>query len=837
MRTQKNRCRQPPVANAEARHGQEVGRAVKIALTGGLAIFAGREVVAQTLPAPSANPSSGLQEVVVTASRRETTVEEIPYNISVVSGDALNREGVNNLSDLSNQVAGFDYEDRGPRFAGSTVPIIRGLNASNTERPGLVVEQMPVAIYDGNSPTVGFLPVMDINRVEVLRGPQGTLYGAGSLGGAIRLIPNSPILNEWSGTVEASAGDTAHSSDANYYGFAIVNAPLGPIAALRLVGRYEHQAGFIDQSGIMARQTNNMITGIPVLADPSDVANSPAVYYSKKDVNYDDISAGRASFLLQPSDALRFELVYNSSYVQGINSPQDDPTYGGGPAPWDPRITLPATGDYQIDNSTLAPYYRHTNMESLDASYDAGFATVSSTTAYGETSAVTGQDDAVQIFGLPNTYLPYYTGNPINPRFVGTDNYSDTEHRFTEELRLVSKAGKYFDYVVGAFYEHDTRKLLWNIYEPGTTAQSIASGGLYVNTGPEGETFYEQAPQEFNEGALFGELTWHISKRWQVTGGGRFFHDTLTQDQDFHSYIIDQSGGNNSSNSTNDHIFKLNTSYEFVDQHRVYATFSQGFRRGGVNAFPLSGYYQESSAILNYKPDTDNNYEIGVKGAFEGGLRYSADVFYITWKDPQIGLSTPNTWPVAVNGKSAVSKGVELELNTPVVVRDLNLMLAYTYTDARLTQSFCLPGGNGTGIPGPNGFFPCGIQGLNGERLPGTPDDDLSATLTYKQGLGTGQRLTYTISEDYRGSIINSVGSVSNNAIPPITLGGYALLNASITANMTDHLRIGLFGANLLDRRAVLGSPQRVVPFLGDLANIYSINRPREVSLRAAYDW
>jgi outer membrane receptor protein involved in Fe transport len=202
-----------------------------------------------------------------------------------------------------------------------------------------------------------------------------------------------------------------------------------------------------------------------------------------------------------------------------------------------------------------------------------------------------------------------------------------------------------------------------------------------------------------------------------------------------------------------------------------------------------------------------------------------------------MGISTPNTWPVAINGKTAVSKGFELEINTPLFVQNLELMLAYSYTDARLTQSFCLPGGNGTGLSGPAGLFPCGIGGIDGERLPGTTDNDGSVTLTYSQPFGTRHTIIYTINDNYRGSSVNNLVSVANNAIPPITLGGYALLNASISATMTDHLRIGLFGSNLLDKRAVVGAPTREVPFLGNLANIYSINRPRELSLRISYNW
>lgn len=806
---------------------------VHVALAGGFAMLAGHKAVAQAvaLATRSDRPQSTLKEVLVTASLRTTTVEDIPYNISAISGASLARTGVGDLGQLANQVPGFNYEDRGPAFAGATVPVIRGMNASNTDRPGMVVEQMPVGIYIGNSPTLGYLPMLDIARVEILRGPQGTLYGAGSLGGTIRLIPNSPRLRQWSGMAQVTGTNTAHSSESGYSGQMLLNIPLGSIAALRMVGSYQRQAGFINQFGIMAR-AGNPVTGAPALANPADVAGSPAVYYSKRDVNYDAISAGRITLLIKPSDVLKVELAFNSSYVQGVSDNQDNPTFAGGPAPWDPRVTLPATAQYQIDSSTLAPYSRHTNLASLDVSYDAGFATISSTTAYGETSGVTGSDANSLILGLPATYLPYYTGTPINPRYVATMNDLDSEHRLTEEVRLVSKETHHLDYVVGAFYEHDSRGLVWDIYEPGTTAQTIASGGPLVTTGQNGQTFFENAPQLFKEEALFGDLTWHITSKWQVTAGGRFFHDSLTQNQNFHSYIINLSGGNSSSQSSSDHIFKVNTSYEFLRHHRIYATFSQGFRRGGVNAFPLSGFYQESPDILNYKADTANNYEVGIKGLFQSGIRYSADIYYIDWKNPQIGLSTPNTWPVAVNGKSAVSKGLELELHTPLFTPRLHLSLGYSYTDARLTSHFCLPVGDGTGLP--SGFITCGIQGFAGERLPGAAQNDGSVTLTYFQDWRLGRRLTYTLNAVYRGSVINSIGTIANN-FTSVDLAGYTLLNASVDATITRHLDIGLLGSNLLDKRAVLGAPQRGVAFLGNLANVYTINRPREITLKLTY--
>ncbi len=806
---------------------------IDAALGGGLAILIGHEAVAQTASSQPQSPTNVLEEVTVTASRRESTVEDIPYNISAIGGDALVRTGTTDLAHLANQVPGFSYEDRGPRFAGATVPIMRGLNASDTERPGMVVEQMPVATYIGDTETVGYLPLTDLARVEVLRGPQGTLYGAGSLGGTVRLIPNDPKLNQWSASVEGAGTNTAHSSDFGYSGSALLNAPIGSIAALRVSLRYDHEAGFIDQLGIMARQ-GNPVTGVPVLADPADPAGSSAVYYNKKDANYSNAWSGRASLLLEPTEELKLKFTYNGSYVEGVNGNQDNPTFAGGPAPWDARISLPAASAYQIESSTLAPYFRHTNLTSVDASYDFGFATLAATSSYGDTSAVTGSDANALILGLPASYLVYYTGMPINPRYVATMNDTDSEHRFTQEVRLVSKAGKWLDYVVGAFYEHDSRKLIWDIYEPGTTAQTIAAGGPLVSTSPDGHTFVEHAPQRFTESAIFGELTWHVTSRWEVTGGGRFFHDSLTQNQDFTSYIIDLTGGNSSSNSLNSHIFKVNSSYEIADGHRAYATFSQGFRRGGVNAFPLSGFYQESPQILDYKPDKADNFEVGIKGVTQSGLRYTADVFYINWHDPQIGISTPNTWPVAVNGKQAVSKGLELEVHTPIIVPNLNLTLGYSYTDAKLTRDFCLPVGDGTGNP--DGFIACGIRGSDGERLPGTSQHDGSMTLTYTQRTAPVPTITYTLNANYRGSTLNSLGTIANN-FTPVQLSGYALVNASVNAMVSDHLRVGLYGSNLFDKRAVLSAPQRSVDFLGNLANLYSINRPREISIRIGYDW
>jgi iron complex outermembrane recepter protein len=214
------------------------------AFTGGLAILSAHEAAAQTVESNKPQDEA-LQEVTVTASRRKTDIVEIPYNISAYSAAALEASDVKNLADLAQQVPGFTLENRGARDVAASVPIIRGLNASSPDRGGAVQvsEQSPVATYLGNTPVQGYFPIEDIQRVEVLRGPQGTLYGAGSLGGAIRLIPNDPELNTWAGNVTATGSNTDHADTPGYSGSGMLNAPIGDIAALRVSAKYDFQPG------------------------------------------------------------------------------------------------------------------------------------------------------------------------------------------------------------------------------------------------------------------------------------------------------------------------------------------------------------------------------------------------------------------------------------------------------------------------------------------------------------------------------------------------------------------------------------------------------------------
>ena len=423
-----------------------------------------------------------LQEVVVTAERRAQTLESVPYGMSVVSMDQLANAGVTDIASLTSQVPGLSTYDFGSRLSGATFPIIRGVNASASaaDRPFRTFEQDPVGTYIDNSPVQGYFQLDDIARVEVLRGPQGTLYGAGALGGALRIIPNAPQLDQFSGDVTASGGKVAHSTGTSYTTSGMLNVPIGDTLALRVSGKYAYEPGFIDVHGILQR-TGSAVSGVPTLADPTDPVNSPGLFIGRNDWNGQHTFTGRASLLWQPIEKFSATLALTYGHVDGDGGPITNPAFIAGAYPIDPRITFPSGGPYQNFSAIDQPYSRRTSLTSLDLSYDAGFATVSSTTSYFETKGSTVTDGTYGCFAvdvLSPGYCEYYAGSPISPRFVSPNVWVDSTHTYTQELRWVSTTGpdKPLDYVLGLFYQNQQSGGSWTVSEPGVPERSVAQG-------------------------------------------------------------------------------------------------------------------------------------------------------------------------------------------------------------------------------------------------------------------------------------------------------------------------------------------------------------------------
>ena len=318
------------------------------------------------------------------------------------------------------------------------------------------------------------------------------------------------------------------------------------------------------------------------------------------------------------------------------------------------------------------------------------------------------------------------------------------------------------------------------VFAPGASAQSeaafgstlpIAAGGTYIVTRANGEAYGQFTKQVFRDYSAYGEVAWKPTDKLKITGGARVFHQTfkqrLTAESQFFFFTLNE---NTQANVTSQ-IFKASASYQVTDRLQAYATWSQGFRRGGANAFPLVGAVREPRELLTYQPDKTDNFELGFKGTL-GSIFIAADVFYVNWRNPQIDLLTPFVLTNAVvNGNTASSKGFEIESSGPIGDTGLSFNLGFAYAKARLASNFALPAGNGVG-----GIVQNAIIGSKGDRLPGAPDWTGSFTLNYKTEVADKQTLGLSVGVDYRGKILNYFETVTPGAAPAREAPAFALL-------------------------------------------------------------
>jgi outer membrane receptor protein involved in Fe transport len=766
-------------------------------------------------------------EIIVTAARRQQDVTKLPFNIAVVGAEDLRQTGATSVEDLARQVPNLNVTSSGNRFLGAQRQVMRGINATSADRRGVAIEQGAVTTYLDNSPYASFFPLKDIERVEVLRGPQGTLYGAGTLSGAIRLITVEPKLESFSGSAGASIGTVAHSKDLDYGFEGVINVPLGSTVAIRAQASYDHSAGFIDQYGSFVREGGAAL-GAPVLADPQSPLTSASKLETLRDVNSEHTTFVRIAAKWEPSSAFKLVLAYNYAKTDGFGPNVDNPRFDGGPDPFDPTIVHPDTGKYEIVQRAIEPFTRKSQMWTGDASLDVGFATLSATTSFFETDGSTIYDATLGTAALPPAYVAYYTGSPVNPRYNAVQDYSDRNRSFTSELRLVSNGKGPIDYVVGLFYQNERKSDFWNGYSPGQFVYNNTPGVTNPSgLGTDDRNFMIGGSQKFTDKAVFGDLTWHVADNLDITGGVRFFEQRIARAGVSEIDTFSLSGTSSNSVKFSSQVFKANISYQHSEGHQVYATFSQGFRRGGANAFALSGFLFEPAELLDYQPDKLDNFEIGFKGRF-GDWRYTVDGFVDNWTNPQIGGFTPyNVWPVTLNASKAQSKGVELELGGPIT-SELRLSFGYSYTEAKLTRDFCLPVGLGDGVS----VDPCGIYGTKGAVLPSAPKHSGTASLTWQHDLGSERSLTANINANYKSSTRLNIENV--NLRYPLVPSTF-LANASLSY-ADGPWALTVFARNIFDRRVVYSTYTRFTPFEPlDLAD--TIGRPRQLGATLRYRW
>lgn len=695
----------------------------------------------------TADASQTLEEIVVTAEKRDSTVQRTPFSITAISGEQLQAQGLASMEDVAAQTAGIQMRTAGP---GQTEYDMRGLTSSggSSATTGMYLNDIPLA-----APAVAFTghvsidpDLFDLNRIEVLRGPQGTLYGSGSMGGTIRLVTNEPVMNTLQGAVQSIVSGTT-GGGVNYGGSGMINLPLiEDRLALRIVGTDKYTDGWIDR--IVAQPFPLGPTGACGWASCTrgNVAAAPVVDSFPRS-NWERLIGGRGELLFKPIDGLSIDLLamYQKISMGGFSEVDDPP----GPD------LLEHFQPFNIEE----PYQDIFRIYGATINYDLGFAQLTSASSgWWRDSVWTGdisenfQNLFATAYGFPAMVaVPYYNSDPSN--------------QVSEELRLTSQGSSRFQWVVGGFFDRLESVYIQYVGNPAYAA--ISTGGPSAN--PKGIVYAPYEPYRQKQYAAFADLSYQLADTLKLTVGGRWYKyssDVYAEQSGLFTVTGNATPSYDSSASSQSGVNpKVNLSYQPNSDLTFYVEAAKGFRPGGVNiAAPPACTIHPS---LAYQPDSIWDYEGGEKARFlDGRLTVNADVYYIVWKNIQEELNQTCGFPYTQNVGEAVSYGPEIEL-TFKPLPHLATSLSATYTQAYLKKvdSNVLGTIGSTTALGP------------GLKLDNVPHYTINASATYD----------FPVSESYR-ILARLAGTVTGPAydISYYTqeLPGYTLLNA----------RIGLLG-------------------------------------------
>ena len=651
---------------------------------------------AQTAPAAPAAPRNEARDaaaspetVIVTATRRNEAASKIPFNITAITEEVLREENITDIKKLIAQSPAISAPENPARFADSVT--VRGLNVSPVNANNLeYFARSTLAYYldDTALPNIG-LRIKDIARVETLLGPQGTLYGAGSLGGTVRYITHKPRLDKTEGKINTSFWQVKNGGLSNDTD-AMLNLPLGKTLALRASVARLDEKGWIDRLSNPPWRTG---------ADAWTTQPTPgkSVY---ADDNWQKVDTARVALLWQITPVLKLQLSHASQdqLANGTGGASRLPlgvangrTAAERDAAWkDPNLTLAtlpcapncayqseAATPFAVNDHTILSRYpefadRRFKMNTVDLDWDLGFAALhSSTSQY--TDARVGQGDyASQGWSF---YAPegpilagYDLGGSVTSDRSANVTFNNAYKGLSHETRLMSKGDGRWDWIAGFFHARDKRNLRFSEVLPGMDNYINAPGGVgKVTASPLPDQGYsEDLGSDYRETALFGELGLRITPQWRVGAGARLFkyEDTATVN------IVDWAGGavdrqyTATGGESGKAYYKLNTSYQWTPELLTYATFSQGYRRGGSNPFrDRTAPRIVADDAKEYQPDSTDNIEIGAKGyLFERRLYIETGLYQINWNNTQTYRSQDvSGFPVngTANGPDAVSRGWE----------------------------------------------------------------------------------------------------------------------------------------------------------------------------------
>jgi iron complex outermembrane recepter protein len=569
------------------------------------------------------------EEVIVTAQKREERLQDVPVPLSVLNGDVLADSDQVLLRDYATSVPGFSVT---PGIVGTQTLAIRGITTGGftNSTVGVMIDDVPFG-----SSVAGFNEVPDIDpsdlaRIEVLRGPQGTLYGASSMGGIVKFVTADPSTAGYSGRVEAGTSSVYNGAEPGFSIRGAANIPLSDTLAIRISGFRRQDPGYID---------NPLINGL-------DGVNEAQSY------------GARASLRWKPSDTLSLKL---SALYQHYNAGDTSESYVESGLGDLQHNSVPGSGAY---DRTVQAYSANLNAK-------LGIVDLTSVTGFNVNRFSVSSDYSVYLGSEADKYFGVM-GAPL----VESSDFS----KFSQELRLSMPLGRWFDWSLGAFFTHD------NLPKDEYVPAEVPTTGEVVGRGY--DSYFGSSYIEY---AAFTDLTYHITDQFDVQIGGRESHDEQTSGgqeavgpfiQDFYGadpYVFPRTIV-----KQNVFTYLLTPRFRISPDLMVYARLASGYRPGGSNGNPLPG------VPADYTPDKTETYEIGVKGDFiDHALSVDASLYYVDWKDIQISLHNEQGLGYTGNGSRAKSEGAELSA-TYKPFRSLTAAAWVDYDDAVLTENFPL---------------------------------------------------------------------------------------------------------------------------------------------------
>ncbi|HET7756515.1 MAG TPA: TonB-dependent receptor [Steroidobacteraceae bacterium] len=787
----------------------------------------------------------GLQEIVVTAEKRTENLQDVPISITALGTEKLQDLGVQNFNDYVKYLPSVAYQTSGPGFAKIYMRGVASGDNANHSGPlpsvGVYLDEQPVTTIQGPLD----IHVYDIERVEALAGPQGTLYGASSEAGTVRIITNKPDPSGFKAGYDLE-GNTLRGQG-GYIAEGFANIPISGNAAVRLVGYAEHDGGYIDNiPGTITYPSDGCLSNFT----PPAAGCQTSPVQAKRRFNPTDTYGGRAALRVNLNDSWTVTPTFMGQSTRQDGTAFVDPALGGD------LSTQRYYPDSISDQWWQAALTVEGHVSNFDITYAGGYLRRNDHT-------ISDYSDYSLLYDKQTTYIAYFesnvapvAGHTINPSqwINGRDQYRKMSH----ELRVATPKSNPLRFIGGLFYERQEHYILQDyIIDELPTFQSVTGWP---------QTFWltDQIRVD-RDYAVFGELSYDLTPNLTGTVGYRFFRYDNSLDgffgfglnNPYNSHtgeaatLFDSQGNRippNGSGCPRPGILggpcvdlsseveksgstpKFNLTYKFDKDHLVYATYSRGFRPGGINRRTQA---PPNPPLATYDPDYLTNYELGFKTAWlDNHLRFNGAFFWEDWKNFQFGFLGQNSFTIVRNAGAARIRGAEQQLEWSPAL-GLDISLGATELDPKLTKDFCLDV-DANGLPQPLSTCPASDAAPSGTQLPTVPKFKGNLTARYSFPLANDVTAHVQGAFSYQGATRSELVPFDDSLVgDQPAYGVLDVLAGFAKGNFTAEI----FADNALDKRAeVYRFAECTIQLAGNpvcgLKPLAVINTPRTIGIR-----